>query len=39
MRGREQVGGEDEGAEDVVGGGGEDRGAVWGPVGAFEVGE
>lgn len=33
----EQVGGQDEGTEGVVGGGGEDRGAVCGPLGALEV--
>ena len=33
----EQVGGQDEGAEDVVCGGGEDRGAVWGPLSALEM--
>ena len=37
VRGREQVGRQDEGAEDVVGGGGEDGGAVGRPLGAFEV--
>ena len=35
--GFEQVGWQDEGAEDVVGGGGEDGGAVGRQLGAFEV--
>lgn len=33
----EQVGRQDERAEDVVRRGGEDRGAVWGPLSALEV--
>lgn len=33
----EQVGRQDERAEDVIRRGGEDRGAVWGPLSALEV--